>query len=212
MNKKIFIYALSACVAASSLAYAQATRAGGPQTQGQAKASSPVKLGSHNFNGAQQILSDILVQEQIILIDTSTSIPQKQAVILEHCTARMWYMSKDQQDYEKFGIYDMDHNMPSPSKWDQVRNAKSMVKELLVLTPDQEAKINRIMNSQHADDRNSLTVLTGLDFVRNRLKGLMNRRPDVMNVLTAGQRAEWEAVYEKAHANMQRAYDSAGKP
>lgn len=210
MNKKLLIYAFAVAVAASSIAYAQSVRVAGGGGQ-QSDAQSSGRMVKHNFNGAQQLLSDILIQEQLILIETTEVLEKKQAVILEHCTARMWYMSKAQQDYEKFEVYDMDKNMPSPSRWDQVRKAPSMVKDLLNVTPAQEAEIAKIMVTQHSDDAKNMTNMKGLDFVRARLLGLQNRVPDVMNVLTASQQKEWKTIYDKAHAAMQRAYET-GKP
>lgn len=211
MNKKLFIYAIAVAVAASSFAYAQSARSGSATGSQGGQANSSVRLVKHNFNGAQEFLRSILSVEQEILIDTAPTLAQKQAVILEHCTARMWFMNKDQQDYEKFQVYDMDKNMPSPSRWDQVRKAPSMVKDLLNLSADQEAKIVKVLQSQYEDDVRDMTGLKGVEFNQARLKGLQNRLPGVAAVLTPSQKTEFMTIYEKARAAMQRGFDT-GKP
>jgi hypothetical protein len=210
MNKKLLIYALVAALAATTAAFAQSVATGGVvQNQGGAASPrTPVKL---NLNEAQQLLSNILMEEQLMFIDKATRSEQKSAVILEHCTARMWFMSKEQQDYEKNVVYQMDKNMPSPSRWDQVRKAPSMVSDLLKLTPAQNASIAKVVNAQDERDAQNLSGLSGGDLMLARWDGLMATVPGVMKTLTASQQKEWKIVYEKAHAAMQRAFDT-GKP
>lgn len=197
-------------LAASGLAFFQAASAvqmPQPETQEQ---HSPGKLVRHHFNGAQQLLSDILIQEQLLLMDTAKSEAHTKAIILEHCTARMWYMSVGQQNYEKFEVYDMDRNMPSPSRWDQVRTAPSMVKDMLQLTDAQEKAIEKVHNTKHPNDP-KVGYVTGIEFVKFRWTILTNRVPAIMDILTPSQRKEWQTIYTKASAAMKKAAET-GKP